>query len=150
MRSVEIFMSGVGAYEFSRRFWNAGQVYMVHSDVSAVLAVARHQGLWKFRHIRGQWLWLQEKSRGEHFRLLKGNGKERLAVFMIKHLAVEESRRFLTMMVMGLQLRSDKSSKLLSIGNVRGTVNHIECIKASQIAQGPRNHETRSSFVTRK
>ena len=34
---------------------------IVNSDASAALAIAQRQGLGKLRHIRVQWLWIQEQ-----------------------------------------------------------------------------------------
>ncbi len=36
----------------------------VHSDASAALAIAQRQGLGKLRHLRVQFLWIQERVRG--------------------------------------------------------------------------------------
>lgn len=115
---------------------------IVHFDASVAFVVAQAQGLGKFRHMRVQWLWLQDQAKEEIFELRKVNGEENPADFMTKHLAVERPRRFLTMM--NLQPRSGRASKSLNLGNLRNSreSNHND--------QGLREGESRGLFVTRK
>ena len=43
----------------------------VHSDASAALAIAQRQGLGKLRHLKVQFLWVQERIRGGDFDVKK-------------------------------------------------------------------------------
>ena len=65
---------------------------MVHSDASAALAIAQRQGLGKLRHVRVQYLWIQDRLRHGDFQVQKVNGKENPADLLTKHLPAPEVR----------------------------------------------------------
>ena len=58
----------------------------VHSDASAALAIAQRQGLGKLRHLKVQYLWVQEKVRKGDIGIRKVDGKENPSDLMTKHL----------------------------------------------------------------
>ena len=64
----------------------------VHSDASAALAIAQRQGLGKVRHLRVQYLWVQEKVRRKDLTVHKVNGKLNPADLLTKHLPVAEMK----------------------------------------------------------
>ena len=66
---------------------------MVHSDASAALAIAQRQGLGKLRHLKVQFLWIQERVRGGDFKVQKVNGKQNPADLLTKHLAYADMQR---------------------------------------------------------
>ena len=59
----------------------------VHSDASAALAIAQRQGLGKLRHLKVQYLWVQERVRHGDLGVRKVNGKDNPADLLTKHLA---------------------------------------------------------------
>jgi len=62
----------------------------VHSDASAALAIAQRQGLGRLRHLRVQYLWVQERIRRKDLSVHKVNGKQNPADLLTKHLPVNE------------------------------------------------------------
>ena len=65
----------------------------VHSDASAALAMAQRQGLGKLRHLKVQFLWVQERIRGGDFDVKKVHGKYNPADLLTKHLAYADMQR---------------------------------------------------------
>ncbi len=64
----------------------------VHSDASAALAIAQRQGLGKLRHLKVQYLWVQERLRGGDLGVKKVDGKHDPADLLTKHLAPAGAR----------------------------------------------------------
>ncbi len=62
----------------------------VHCDASAALGIVQRQGLGKLRHIRVQYLWVQDRLRHGDFRVRKVPGKENPADLLTKHLPAPE------------------------------------------------------------
>jgi hypothetical protein len=60
----------------------------VHSDASAALAIAQRQGLGKLRHLKVQYLWVQERVRRGDLGVKKVHGKVNPADLLTKHLNV--------------------------------------------------------------
>ena len=58
----------------------------VHSDASAALAIAQRQGLGKLRHLKVQYLWIQERVRNGDVGIKKVDGKYNPSDLMTKHL----------------------------------------------------------------
>ncbi len=63
---------------------------MLHTDASATLSIAQRQGLGKLRHIRVQYLWVQERLRQGDLTVKKVPGKQNPADLMTKHLSQVE------------------------------------------------------------
>ena len=62
----------------------------VHSDASAALAIAQRQGLGKLRHLKVQYLWIQERVKSGDFGVKKVAGKDNPADLLTKHLPYTE------------------------------------------------------------
>ena len=62
----------------------------VHSDASAAVSIVRRQGLGKLRHIKVQYLWVQERVRRHDFNVAKVDGKVNPADLMTKYLSAGE------------------------------------------------------------
>ena len=62
----------------------------VHSDASAALGIVQRQGLGRLRHIRVQYLWVQDRLRHGDFKVQKVPGKENPADLLTKHLPAPE------------------------------------------------------------
>ena len=62
----------------------------VHCDASAALGIVQRQGLGRLRHIRVQYLWVQDRLRHGDFRVQKVPGKQNPADLLTKHLPAGE------------------------------------------------------------
>ncbi len=62
----------------------------VHSDASAALGIVQRRGLGKLRHIRVQYLWVQDRLRRGDFQVRKVPGKQNPADLLTKHLPAQE------------------------------------------------------------
>ncbi len=62
----------------------------VHSDASAALAIAQRQGLGKLRHLKVQYLWVQERIKCGDLGVAKVLGKQNPADLLTKHLHYAE------------------------------------------------------------
>ena len=62
----------------------------VHSDASAAVSIVRRQGLGKMRHIKVQYLWIQERVRKHDLNIAKVDGKVNPADLMTKYLSAGE------------------------------------------------------------
>ncbi len=62
----------------------------VHTDAIATLGIVQRQGLGKLRHVRVQYLWVQDRVREGDFCVRKVPGKQNPADMMTKHLPLAE------------------------------------------------------------
>ena len=67
----------------------------VHTDASATLGIVNRQGLGKLRHVKVQYLWLQEKVRDKSLVVQKVAGPENPADLMTKYLPANDIDRHL-------------------------------------------------------
>ncbi len=67
----------------------------IHSDASAAIAIAQRQGLGKLRHLKVQFLWIQERIRRGDLAVQKVPGKDNPADLLTKHLSVQDMQRHL-------------------------------------------------------
>ena len=65
----------------------------VHTDASAALGIVSRQGLGKVRHLRVQYLWIQERVRKGDLAMKKVPGAENPADLLTKHLAAADMLR---------------------------------------------------------
>ena len=63
---------------------------VVHSDASAALAIAQRKGLGKVRHLKVQYLWIQDRIKHGDLSVVKVWGKDNPADLMTKHLPAAE------------------------------------------------------------
>ncbi len=63
---------------------------VVHSDASAALAIAQRKGLGKVRHLKVQYLWIQDRIKHGDLAVMKVWGKDNPADLMTKHLSAAE------------------------------------------------------------
>ena len=63
---------------------------VVHSDASAALAIAQRKGLGKVRHLKVQYLWIQDRVKHGDLSVVKVWGKDNPADLMTKHLPAAE------------------------------------------------------------
>ena len=81
---------------------------LVHSDASAALAIAQRQGLGKLRHLKVQYLWVQERIRQGDFNVKKVLGKANPSDLLTKHLGYVDMVRHLEFL--GFKTSSTRSS----------------------------------------
>ena len=67
----------------------------VHSDASAALAIVQRQGLGRLRHLKVQYLWVQERVKKGDFGVRKVEGQYNPADLLTKHLLQAELHRHL-------------------------------------------------------
>ena len=63
---------------------------MVHTDASAALGIVQRQGLGKLRHVKVQYLWVQDRVRSGDLGVCKVPGKVNPADLLTKHLPINE------------------------------------------------------------
>ena len=86
---------------------------VVHTDASATLGIVNRQGLGKLRHVKVQYLWLQEKVRDKSLVVVKVPGPENPADLMTKYLpATDIERHLVTMSVETRDNRAENAPKL--------------------------------------
>ena len=88
---------------------------VVKSDSNAAIGIVHRDGLGgRSRHIRVQYLWIQEKVRSKELDIRKVLGTENLADLMTKPLGSEPLRKFLSMLgYLSERGRAVKSSRLV-------------------------------------
>ncbi len=62
----------------------------VHTDASATLGIVQRQGLGKLRHVKVQYLWVQDRVRSGDLGVCKVPGKANPADLLTKHLPIHE------------------------------------------------------------
>ena len=67
----------------------------VHTDANATLGIVNRQGLGKLRHVKVQYLWLQERVRAKELSVHKVPGPENPADLMTKYLPASDMERHL-------------------------------------------------------
>ncbi len=67
----------------------------VHTDASAAVGIVHRQGVGKLRHIRVQYLWVQQKLQDGEMTVKKVPGQDNPADLMTKHLPVSDMCRHL-------------------------------------------------------
>ena len=92
---------------------------MVHTDASAALGIVKRQGLGKLRHLRVQYLWIQDKVRGGDLEVHKILGTKNPADLMTKHLAAHDAQRHLEEMAM--KTSDDRASTAPTLNNCNET-----------------------------
>ena len=68
---------------------------VVHTDASATLGIVNRQGLGKLRHVKVQYLWLQEKVRDKTLEVVKIHGPDNPADLMTKYLPAHDIEKHL-------------------------------------------------------
>ncbi len=91
---------------------------VVHTDASAAIGIVRRQGLGKVRHLRVQYLWMQDRVRGGDVDVKKVDGKINPADLMTKHLPAHDVHRHLDSL--GMSTGSDRAA----------TAPHLSVVKA--------------------
>ena len=56
-----------------------------HTDANATLGIVNRQGLGKLRHVKVQYLWLQERVKIKDMKIIKAPGKDKSADLMTKY-----------------------------------------------------------------
>ena len=67
----------------------------IYTDASAAMGIVHRQGVGKLRHIRVQYLWVQQKLQEGELSVKKVLGQDNPADLMTKHLGVMDMRRHL-------------------------------------------------------
>ena len=62
----------------------------IHSDANAALGIVAREGLGKLRHVRVQYLWIQDRIRGGELTAEKVRGPDNPADLLTKHLPAQE------------------------------------------------------------
>ncbi len=89
----------------------------VHSDASAAIAIAQRQGLGKLRHLKVQYLWVQERLRKGDVGIMKVDGKYNPADLMTKHLNCWDLQRHLE--AMGISTSTTRAAIAPRLASVR-------------------------------
>ena len=106
----------------------------VLSDSTAALGIAHRKGLGRTRHIRVQYLWIQEKVDKKEIQLGKVHTHKNIADLMTKHLKTEDWSRL--MAEMGLNITPGRAEASLALNSVaesarrkltRGQLWKLEC-----------------------
>ena len=79
----------------------------IHPDASATLGIVNREGLGKLRHVKVQYLWLQERVRGKDLKIFKVPGKENPADLMTENLNAYEMEYHLDNL--GVERRSNRA-----------------------------------------
>ena len=91
---------------------------IVHSDSTAAIGIVHRMGLGKTRHIRVQYLWIQERVYDGDLKVRKISTDVNPADLMTKPLTVEVMRKHLKKMQMEFRAgRADSALKLHALGN---------------------------------
>ena len=79
----------------------------IHSDAAAAIGIINRTGVGKLRHLRVQYLWLQDKVRRSELMVQKVPGVDNPADLLTKHLAADTMHKHLRR----LQVRSHGASR---------------------------------------
>ena len=79
----------------------------VYSDSTAAIGIVSRHGLGRTRHIKVQYLWLQEKVQHHEVKVKKADGKDNVADLFTKYLKRDDIDRLLNSM--GMRLESCRS-----------------------------------------
>ena len=90
----------------------------IHTDANAAIGIASRQGLGKTRHVRVQYLWVQERARGGDLAMRKVLGTENPADLLTKHLAASDMVRHLE--ALGVTTRGDRAEAAPQLATVQG------------------------------
>ena len=96
----------------------------VHTDASAAIGIVSRQGLGKLRHIRVQYLWIQDKVRGGDIEVTKILGTKNPADLMTKHLAALDMLKHMEDMSMTTSVDRASSAPTLNSCNAHNTTAH--------------------------
>ncbi len=96
----------------------------VHSDASAALAIAQRQGLGKLRHLKVQYLWVQERVRRGEVAVRKVHGKDNPADLLTKHLAQADMERHIASLALETSVtRASSAPKLAAQEDIEDEAN---------------------------
>ena len=89
----------------------------VHSDASAAIGMVNRTGVGRLRHVRVQFLWVQDAVREGDLKVSKVKGEENPSDLLTKHVSAELIRRHCsTMGYEQLTSRAESAPKLASLG----------------------------------
>ena len=109
----------MGILQMLRDFGIEGDA-QVYSDSTAAIGIVSRHGLGRTRHIKVQYLWIQEKILNGEVDVKKVDGKENIADLFNKYLKRDDIYRLLAAMGMWLESgRSDIGLKISSINSVK-------------------------------
>ena len=80
----------------------------MHTDANATLGIVNRQGLGKLRHVKVQYLWLQERVRTKDMKITEVPGKDNPADLMTKYLPRQDMDKHLESLA--IELRNDRAS----------------------------------------
>ena len=89
---------------------------VVRTDSSAAIGIASRKGLGRTRHIRVQYLWIQERIACKDLKVKKVDGKENISDILTKHLRREDIDKIMD--AMSMELSSGRAEISLKIGQV--------------------------------
>jgi hypothetical protein len=87
----------------------------VHSDASAAIAIVNRSGVGKLRHIRVQYLWLQQRVADKDIVVQKVAGTENPADLMTKHLSFEVMAKHVEKLYFNLNKDRAKTAPKLAL-----------------------------------
>ena len=89
---------------------------LLRTDASAAVGIVHRQGLGKLRHIRVQYLWIQERVRSGELGVRKVPGKQNPADLLTKHLPASEMQAHCDAISLELlDNRADSAPQLASL-----------------------------------
>jgi hypothetical protein len=94
---------------------------VVHSDASAAIGIVNRTGVGRLRHVRVQYLWLQDTVRDGALKVKKVKGEENPADLMTKHVSAELIRRHCNCLGYEQQTDRAKSAPKLDMLEMSGS-----------------------------
>ena len=91
----------------------------MHSDASATLGIVNRQGLGKLRHVKVQYLWLQEKVRDKSLVVTKVAGPDNAADLMTRYLPAVDMEKHLE--YLGIDRRDNRATAAPRLAMARQT-----------------------------
>ena len=90
----------------------------VKSDSTAAIGIVCREGLGRTRHIKVQYLWLQERVQEKDLKIVKVGTSLNIADLMTKHLKKEDRERL--MKLMNMRIETGRAESSLAINAVKG------------------------------
>ena len=93
----------------------------VHTHASAKLGIVNRQGLGKLRHVKVQYLWLQERVRSKELMVNKVAGPDNPADLMTKYLPAADMEKHLEFLAIDRRLNRAEAAPRLGLSQLQAT-----------------------------
>ena len=120
---------------------------LVHTDASAAVGIVHRQGVGKLRHIRVQYLWVQQKVQDGELSVHKVPGQDNPADLMTKHLPASDMYRHLEALC--VTTGSDRAQIAPRLARVAGST--FRAINGAESEDDEEHHENgKDHWIHRK